>query len=363
MAVSGGIFDTSRIEQYLLEKNGGTQLMPEGADTLNETAGVPVGVTSAERNAIKLMRYPKAPEIVRPSGFVNTHDAPIRIADYIGKNVVLIDFWTYSCINCIRTQPYLNAWYEKYNDQGLEIIGIHTPEFAFEHKIESVRKAVSDEGIKYPIVLDNQYATWSAFKNQYWPRKYLIDIDGYIVYDLAGEGKYDETEKEIQRALAERARVLGLDGGVAGGYVVPQKVTEVDFRRVGSPETYFGSARNEYLGNGVRHQSGTQTFTLPDTIKRNTLYLTGAWAIDEERARSLSAGSIVYTYSSKNVYLVMSADTPTTLTVLLDGTEVRTIEVQEHTLYTIIEGADYGEHSLELRIPREGVEVFAFTFG
>ena len=119
-----------------------------------------------------------------------------------------MSFWTYTCINCQRTLPYLNDWYKKYHDQGLEIVSIHTPEFASEHLLSNVQQAVTDEGIHYPVVLDNDYSTWNAFSNRFWPRKYLIDIDGFIVYDHAGEGAYDGTESEIQKVLAERNQRL-----------------------------------------------------------------------------------------------------------------------------------------------------------
>jgi len=147
----------------------------------------------------KAKKYKPAQEISTPDGFVNTDS--ISIGELIGKKVILVDFWTYSCINCQRTTPYLNAWYEKYHDQGLEIIGLHTPEFEFEKDYNNVKAAVEKFGIKFPVVLDNDYSTWAAYRNQYWPRKYLIDIDGYIVYDHIGEGAYDETEAKIQEAL------------------------------------------------------------------------------------------------------------------------------------------------------------------
>jgi cytochrome c biogenesis protein CcdA/thiol-disulfide isomerase/thioredoxin len=155
--------------------------------------------------------YARSPEITNPSGFVNTADKSITLKEFVGKKVVLVSFWTYSCINCQRTLPYLNTWYEKYKDQGLEIVSIHTPEFAY----EKLQKNVEDEvfntySIQYPVVLDNDYSTWKAFGNRYWPRKYLIDVDGYIVYDHIGEGAYDETEKKIQEALKERAERLEL---------------------------------------------------------------------------------------------------------------------------------------------------------
>ena len=157
---------------------------------------------TATRKAQKAKKYTSAREIVPGGGFINTE--PFKLKDFIGKKVILLDFWTYSCINCQRTTPYLNAWYEKYKDQGLVIVGVHTPEFDFEKVYENVANAVKEEGIKYPVVQDNDYATWQTYENRFWPRKYLIDIDGYIIYDHIGEGAYDETERLIQTALKER---------------------------------------------------------------------------------------------------------------------------------------------------------------
>ena len=141
----------------------------------------------------------KAPEITKPAGIINT--VSITTDEFRGKKVILIDFWTYSCINCQRTLVYIEGWYQKYKDKGLVIIGIHTPEFGFEKEIENVQNAVKQFKLTYPVVLDNDYGTWHAFANSYWPRKYLIDIEGNIVYDHIGEGGYEETEKEIQKAF------------------------------------------------------------------------------------------------------------------------------------------------------------------
>jgi len=162
--------------------------------------------------ANKREKYDSAKEIVLPSGFINTQ--PFNLADHIGKEVILLDMWTYSCINCQRTLPYVNTWSEKYKDQGLLVVGIHTPEFEFEKDIENVKDAVEKFGIKYPVVLDNDYGTWRAYSNRYWPRKYLIDIDGFIVYDHKGEGRYDETERKIQELLEERSGALRLSADV-----------------------------------------------------------------------------------------------------------------------------------------------------
>src|SRR3989344_2903633 len=197
-------FDATRLELQLLGAREPSGIDVIGVDAVpTNSSGTPTTVSPIS----KALRYDKAPELVDPDGYINTprlssgQAGPITIGEFRGKKVVLIDIWTYSCINCQRTLPYLKMWYDKYADQGLEIIGVHTPEFAFEHVLSNVQAAVDGFGIKYPVVLDNKYATWNAFGNQFWPRKYLIDIDGYIVYDHAGEGKYDEAERAIQRAL------------------------------------------------------------------------------------------------------------------------------------------------------------------
>ena len=157
---------------------------------------------------VKTIANKKYIEIVNPSGFVNTNNAPVTIGEYIGKKVILLNVLTYSCSNCQATFPYVNTWYDKYEDDGLIVIGLHTPEFAFEKDKANVEAAMLKFGIKYPIVMDNDYATWTAYGNRYWPRKYLIDIHGNIIYDHIGEGAYEETEAEILKALIERKNIL-----------------------------------------------------------------------------------------------------------------------------------------------------------
>lgn len=196
----------------------------------------------------------KAKEITSPSEFINSEK--FKLSDLIGKKVVLVDFWTYSCINCQRITPYLNAWYEKYRNKGLEIVGIHTPEFDFEKKYENVLSAVEKFGIKYPVVQDNEYAIWTAYGNHYWPKKYLIDIDGFIVYDHIGEGEYEETEKKIQELLQERTKALAMKNGedIPRNIVRPEIPADTDFSKPRSPEIYFGAFRNNNLENGTKSQ-------------------------------------------------------------------------------------------------------------
>lgn len=309
-------------------------------------------------------------EIVNPSGFVNTDG--ITIGELVGKKIVLVDFLTYSCINCQRTFPYLNAWYEKYKDEGLEIVGIHTPEFAFERDLSNVRNAMKQFGIEYPIVLDNDYATWGAYGNRFWPRKYLIDIHGNIVYDHIGEGAYAETEKRIQLLLEERARVLGQESSIDSS-LATESVREVAIE-ANSPETYFGSSRNEYLGNGVPGTKGTRDFSTPMVTLANRLYLTGTWDIQSEYAETVSDSSVLYSYTAKNVYIVAEADSLTQIEVYQDGSPVTvskgddvsgtsTLQVQESRLYSVIKNSKAESHTLELRVKGRGVRIYTFTFG
>ena len=322
----------------------------------------------------KMSLYKKSPELVAPNGYINTNGKPITIEEFKGKKVVLLDIWTYTCINCQRTFPYLRAWYETYSSEGLEIIGIHTPEFAFERDINNVSDAVKKFGLKYPVVLDNEYKTWNALGNQFWPRKYLVDIDGYIVYDHAGEGNYAETESEIRKALAERDSRLGTTAS-SMAESKPQGVIEVKSGGVRSPEIYFGAARNEYLGNGAQGSIGVQKLSLPGKVSDNTLYLGGSWNIQKEYSENNENGTrIVFKYSAKNVYFVASADKPVTVTVLRDGvpiTDERGVDVDstgrvtigENRLYHLIGGKDYGEHTIEIKIDGVGLQAYTFTFG
>lgn len=301
-------------------------------------------------------------ELVDPSGFVNTNGQSIALKDYVGKKVILLDVMTYSCINCQRTFPYVTAWYEKYKDDGFVVIGLHTPEFAFEKDIKNVEAAMNKFGITYPVVLDNEYKTWNAYGNRYWPRKYLIDIHGNIVYDHIGEGAYEETEMQIRDALAERALVLGTEMSATESALaansIPTRTTKAQ-----SPETYFGSARNEYLANGTPGIGGMRTYVVPTTTMVNNLYLGGTWELTPEYARSVLDSTVVYKYKASEVYLVMSSDFPSPVEVWQDGRLVKTISVHESTLYVLIENEEPGEHTLELKIKNSGTQLYAFTFG
>ena len=346
--LSSGFFDVTTVEQSLLKLNDNSLSSSQGTTTSGVASTTPIIKSSG----------PKAPEIVDPSGFINTGGQPITIGQFKGKKVILLDIWTYSCINCERTLPYVESWYEKYKDEGLVFIGLHTPEFAFEKVQSNVEAAVKRLGLTYPIVMDNDYATWNAYGNQYWPRKYLINANGEIIYDHIGEGNYDETEQAIVKALSE------LDGKqVQISTTTPVGVIPMDPNKVQSPETYFGSNRNEYLANGIQSTSGQQNLTLPTTFDSNALYLEGLWNFSPEYATSNSPAKIVFKYNAKNVYMVGSSDAGVTVTVMKDGVKEKTLFIKGDELYTLIEGSDYGEHTLEVDIPSGGLDAFTLTFG
>jgi cytochrome c biogenesis protein CcdA/thiol-disulfide isomerase/thioredoxin len=353
-----GFLDISRLEQKLLTE--------PAEERMNEE----IQINSTEQSLMqKELRYPKYKELVSPDGYLNSDE--ITIGELVGKKVILLDIWTYSCINCQRTLPYVTAWYDKYKDQGLEIIGIHTPEFAFEKLPENVEKAMKQFGIEYPVILDNEYQTWTAYGNRYWPRKYLIDIDGYIVYDHIGEGAYEETEAKIKELLEERATRLNESNSIDDSIVEVESETS----QAQSPETYFGSLRNNYLGNGVKRKSGIQNFEKPGGLSKNMLYLAGTWNITDEYAQNQSSQArILYTYRAKNVYIVGNSDTPVRVQVLRDGVPVSDssgsdvvngfVTISESKLYTLIDEPNgVEEHTLELIIQDPGVALYAFTFG
>ncbi len=349
--LSVGLFDITKVEQSLLKLNDSKSktVLDNSTEAL---------ATSSTKTIIKKSHGPKAPEIVNPSGFINTGGEPITIGQFKGKKVVLLDIWTYSCINCQRTLPYVESWYEKYKDMGLVVIGLHTPEFAFEKVKLNVEDATKRFGLTYPIVMDNDYSTWTAFGNQYWPRKYLINEDGEIIYDHIGEGNYDETEKAIQNALSE------LNGKeVIVNITEPKNTISVEPEKVASPETYFGASRNEYLGNGKRGTAGEQKLTLPTVMFSNLAYLDGSWYFSSEYATTQTSAKIVFKYNAKNVYMVASSDQGMNVTVLKDGKFEKTLFIKGNQLYSLIEGSDYGEHTLEIDIPSAGLNAFTFTFG
>ena len=340
------------------------------------TANVPAGTTSvgvnstlppppAERNEGKYI------ELAKPAGFVNS--APFKLADLVGKKVILVDFIDYSCINCERTFPYMNDWYSKYKDQGLEIVAFHTPEFSFEKDVKNVTAAAKMFKLMFPIVLDNDYATWNAYQNEYWPHKYLINIHGQVVYDHIGEGAYDETESEIVHLLNERKQFLGESGVVnVAGTPMPDYTIQTQ-----SPETYFGAMRNESFGNGTPYLTGTGSYTIPANLSPNTFYLGGKWDIQREYAETAEAGAQVsYLFKANKVYIVAAtADgSPADATIQIDGKPIPagvsgadvkdgTLTIDMSRLYGLFAQPTPEPHRIDIIFKKVGARIFTFTFG
>lgn len=321
----------------------------------------------------KAKKYPLAKEIVNPSGFINTPGGkPIALQSLVGKKVVLLDIWTYSCINCQRTLPYLKSWYDKYKDKGLEIIGLSAPEFEFEKDYGNVSAAVKKLAITWPVVLDNNFATARSYGMRYWPEEYLIDIDGFVVHKSVGEGGYEETEAKIQELLKERMKVLGEAGTIDSpvGKIDPAALPQPQ-----SPETYFGAARNQYLGNGARQTTGEQMFILPAAIESNILYLGGTWSVGPEYAENQTAGaSIVFKYKAKEVYFVASSEEGARVKIYSDGAPISenrgedvaadgSANIKEDRLYKLIKNAGVEEHTVKIEMESGGLRAYTFTFG
>ncbi len=317
-----------------------------------------------------------APELAGISGYINTpQQRGTTIASLKGK-VVLVDFWTYTCINCIRTIPYLNSWHEKYADKGLVIIGVHTPEFEFEKDTVNVRAAVEKYGIKYPVVQDNDYATWNAFGNHYWPHKFLIDSEGYIRYDHIGEGGYDETEQQIVELLKER------DQSVQMGYakVIPG---ETDFAKIGTPELYLGY---QFARQGIGNSEGlkpeeTVGYKLPNSFEPNVVYLEGQWKNNSDNVELVSeTGRVALVFTAKNVNIVAGSSANASAVILeLDGAPIPAssfgtdasmdsvrggVAVSSQRLYNIVSLPAYAkEKKLIFTVNGKGFRFYTFTFG
>jgi thiol-disulfide isomerase/thioredoxin len=328
------------------------------------------GTIQIDKSQFKL-----APELAEISGYINTD--PVTLKDLRGK-VVLVDFWTYSCINCIRTIPYLNAWYEKYADDGLVIVGVHTPEFEFEKNHDNVKTAVEKFEIKYPVVQDNEKGTWKAFENRYWPRKYLIDNEGFIRYDHIGEGSYAETEKVIQSLLSERAAYMGANITINESISKPENAQSVNFGGINTPELYFGYqfARTS-LGNPEGFEPDQIVrYTIAENamIAPNKIYLEGEWKNNPDSMELQSeVGRIVLSYSAKavnivaggsgEVYISEDGSNLTNSSRGLDVLEQGVVRIDGQKLYNLAMHQEYGEHQIVIDVVGKGFEIYTFTFG
>jgi cytochrome c biogenesis protein CcdA/thiol-disulfide isomerase/thioredoxin len=344
----------------------GNQPAPAANNAMMAAAGAPPASTG-----------PKV-DFSGATAWINTNNAqPLTLASLQGK-VVLVDFWTYSCINCLRTLPYIKAWNEKYKDSGLVIIGVHTPEFPFEKDEANVRKAVHDLGITYPVAMDNDYRIWRSFNNEYWPAHYFIDANGKVRYHHFGEGGYEESENWI-RSLLEEANHKPLPGSatqVAGSGAL----AAADSSDVQSPETYVGYHRAEnFVSPGGFNQNEPQTYEVPSSLKLNDWALAGKWQDERQTATSLApASAIVYRFHARDLHLVLGpskAGKPIRFRITIDGKapgEDHGVDtdaggygtITENRLYQLVrQHGAIRDRTFRIEFLTPGAEAYAFTFG
>jgi len=354
---------TTSIEQNLIDR-----FRPPQQKSMAMSAGVPTGGS----------KLPVEGTLPSLGGAVEWLNSPPLTAEALRGKVVLVDFWTYSCINCLRSLPYLKAWAEKYKDQGLVVIGVHAPEFAFERDPANVRKAVKDLGITYPVAIDNDYAIWRAFENEYWPAHYFIDAEGRVRYHHFGEGEYAESEAVIQDLLAEAGRT-----NVPTGIVQVQgtgALAAADDSDMDSPETYVGYTRAEnFAGTGGEVADKPHDYAAPSQLRANQWGLAGTWTVEGEKADlGQTPGSILYRFHARDLHLVLGPGAdgkPVRFRVTLDGKPLGDDHgadtdadgngtVTGQRLYQLVRQAHgVGDHTFQIEFLDPNVQAFAFTFG
>ena len=294
-----------------------------------------------------------APDLRGIAAWLNTPDGKPVTLDSLRGKVVLIDFWAYSCINCQRAIPHVVGWYHAYHDSGLEVIGVHTPEYAFERVIGNVAKGAADLGITYPVALDNGYSTWTNYRNRYWPAEYLIDAKGTVRHIKFGEGGYDGTENLIRQLLTDARSGVNLSRPVDAPDTTPQAGL--------TPETYFGVGKVVNYGGARVYDEGSATFDYPSALAADKFALSGAWSLDYQGATADDDNSAIkLNYHAKNVYLV--AGGTGTVTVVRDGKPATLPVSGPPTAHQIVAGERVASGSVEVR-PGKGVQVFSFTYG
>jgi cytochrome c biogenesis protein CcdA/thiol-disulfide isomerase/thioredoxin len=358
---------TARIEQGLLDAVPGTQ-----------PAAPPMMMMAAGQAGAPLPVEGTLPTLDGATGWLNS--PPLSREQLHGK-VVLIDFWTYSCINCLRAMPFVHEWAQRYRDHGLVVIGVHTPEFAFERDPRNVMKAVQQLKVEYPVALDNQYAIWRAFNNRYWPAHYFVDAQGNIRGHQFGEGNYAHSEQVIRRLLVEAGQTELPPPADPAAADLQGVATQADMGNLRSPETYLGHARAEQFASpGGQRADAAFGYTLPSTLALNQWGLSGQWRVNDEAAQLQQAGGrIAFQFHARDLPLVLAPGEdgkPVRFRVLLDGKPLPAADagadvaadgtgtVNEHRLYQLIrQRGTIGPHRFEIEFLDAGVQAYAFTFG
>ena len=301
----------------------------------------------------RLRNYGPAPKFAEITKWINTPGSrPLTLRGLRGK-VVLVDFWTYSCVNCIRTLPYLKAWYARYHRDGLVIVGVHTPEFAFEHVVSNVQRAVREHGIRYPVAVDDKYGTWDAWANQYWPADYLIDRNGDVRDAHFGEGGYTQTEADIRKLLGEQAR----------GPMAQAKGAITPSTQVETPETYLGTYRAQAYTQPL-HPNVDADYGAPAAVPTNAVELAGHWRVERHQVVAGAGAKLLFEYVAPRIYVVAAPPKsgPVTLGVSVDGSPSARVRVPDDDLYQLAHLPTAGPHKLVLSVPA-GTSLYSFTFG
>jgi thiol-disulfide isomerase/thioredoxin len=347
----------------------------------DDTKGVPSSScgrgTLMQQITPAAVRLPVEGELASLDGAIEWLNSPPLTPTGLRGNVVLVDFWTYTCINWLRSLPYVRAWAEKYRDKGLVVVGVHTPEFAFEYKVNNVRRAVHDMAIAYPVAIDNKYAIWNAFGNHYWPALYFVDAQGRIRHHQYGEGDYEQSEAIIQDLLAENGvtavdrELVSVDGrGVEAA---------ADWGSLQSLETYLGYERAENFASPGGAVGSRHVYATPAQLNLNQWALSGDWRVEKQAARlNESGGRIAYRFHARDLHLILGPAVEGTFVgfrVLLDGRppgaahgvdvdEAGNGTVTDQRLYQLIRQArPIVERQFEIEFLDPGVESYAFTFG
>jgi thiol-disulfide isomerase/thioredoxin len=303
---------------------------------------------ASKRISVPLNDYGKAPDFSGISHWLNS--SPLSIGDLRGR-VVLIDFWTYSCINCLRTLPHLEEWDQAYRSKGLVIVGVHTPEFAFEHDLGNVTAATQRLGVRYPVALDNDYRTWNAYSNQYWPAEYLVDQNGDVRHIHFGEGDYDGTEHDIRLLLR-----------AGGDSHLPAPKRERDTTPTGeiTPESYLGYFRiDRYDGNPLKADVEAN-YQLPTTLPRDNFAYGGRWTVESEKIVAGPDARLRLHFHARTVNLVLGGHG--VVAVVVNGKMRGAVRVRRDRLYTLVAGKRVADGELDLMFT-PGVQAYAFTFG
>jgi thiol-disulfide isomerase/thioredoxin len=366
---------------------------PAIADTKIENHTVTMKINATQFQHIDKSQFKKAPEFVQISGYINTpNNNPLTLSSLKGK-VVLVYIWTYTCINSIRPMPYIDDWNQKYSNNGLVIVGLHSPEFTFEKNYTNVKAAVQRFGISYPVLLDSDHGTWDAYENQYWPRFYLIDTQGNIRYDHIGEGSYDQIEKAIQSLLAERAALMGTKeisfNTKPTTVIKPGSLYYVDLRQNTTPEIYIGySTARTPLGNpeGFKPDQIISYSIPPNTnFKPHIAYLQGNWKNNPDNMQLQSdTGRIVLTYYAKSVNIIaggkgggsvfndegvekasaaMSTSKISNKSLGEDLSPDGSFRIDGQRLYNLAIHDNYAAHSIVIDVKGKGFQFYTITFG